>query len=258
MSDLTKVTGPSSPLEGTSAKVIAVVLIGILVAILKPWSEPTPEAATIASAEPGPTAAATTDAIAHYNPDVFGAYEPAPDWELWPAGYLVSFGFAMRIDSATAAPPVAVDTEVPGASPNASPTARPSPRPTPSRRAADGPAWPSAITITASSHLALVGINTPLGYRVGATLARLEPDGTSTAFEVIKLPSPWPTHFTVIAIDDGSGRSPRESWPTGRYRLHLRFDPGPIVRDIEIVIDQREAPAQAPTGPMAPGSGGGR
>ena len=248
MSDLTKVTGPSSPLEGTSAKVIVVLVVGILVAILKPWAGPTPPAATAASAPPAPTAAPTSDVIAHYDPGVFGVYEPSPDWELWPAGYLVSFGFAMRIDSGPKAPPpVAAGSTAPGASATPAPSARP----TTTRSVTDEPAWPSAITITASSHLALVGINTPLGYRVGATVVRLEPDGTSTAYRVMKLPSPWPAHFTVVALDDGSGRTPRENWPTGRYRLHLRFDPGPIVRDIEIEIADPEAhaPARSDTPP---------
>jgi hypothetical protein len=240
MSDLTKVTGPSSPLEGTSAKVIVVVLAGILVAVLKPWAGPAPPAATIASEPPRPTTQPSSDVIAHYDPSVFGVYEPAPDWELWPAGYLVSFGFAMRIDNGLKdPPPVAAASAAPGASSTPAQTARPAP----TRSVADEPAWPSSITITASSHLALIGINTPLGHRVSATALRLEPDGTTTAFRVLKLPSPWPTHFTVIALDDGSGRSPRESWPAGRYRLHLRFDPGPIVRDIEIDIGDSEAPA---------------
>jgi hypothetical protein len=252
MNDLTKVTGPSSPLEGTSAKVIAVVLVAILVAILKPWAGPTPPAATVASAPPRPPTQPSAAVIAHYDPGVFGAYEPAPDWELWPAGHLVSFGFAMRVNGGPRTPPVAAGSPVPGTSE----TPRVTARPTPTRAVPDEPAWPSEITITASSHLALVGINTPLGYRVNATLVRYEPDGTTTSYRVIKLPSPWPTHFTVIAMDDGSGRAPRESWPTGRYRLHLRFDPGPIVRDIEIVIDDREAPptvgSSAPASPAAP------
>jgi hypothetical protein len=236
MSDLSKVTGPSSPLEGTSAKVIVVVLVGILVAILKPWAGPAPPAATVASEPPKPTTQPSSDVIAHYDPDVFGVYEPAPDWELWPAGYLVSFGFAMRIDNGLKSPPpVAAGSPAPDGS------STPSALPSPTRTVAAEPAWPSSITITASSHLALIGINTPLGYRVSATALRLEPDGTSTAYRVLKLPSPWPTHFTVIALDDGSGRTPRESWPAGRYRLHLRFDPGPIVRDIEITIGDREA-----------------
>ncbi len=253
MRDLTKVPGPSSPLQGTSAKVIAVIVVGIVVAILKPWSGPAPPAATIASTSPGPggSPSPSADVIAHYNPEVFGVYEPAPDWELWPAGYLVSFGFAMRVDSGIPEPPPAA---VESGAPSASPTARPSPRATPTRQVADEPTWPSAITITASSHLAMVGVNTPLGYRIGATLARLEPDGTSIAYPVLRLPSPWPTHFAVIAMDDGSGRTPRESWPTGRYRLHLRFDPGPIVRDIEIVIDEREAPAPAGQTPSSNGT----
>ena len=42
MSDLIRVPGPSSPLEGRSAKVIAVIAIGILVAIVKPWATITP------------------------------------------------------------------------------------------------------------------------------------------------------------------------------------------------------------------------
>src|SRR5688572_4199876 len=108
MSDMIRVPGPSSPLEGRSAKVIAVIVIGVLVAIVKPWGTITPGPA---APRASPTASLplasprSSSAIPNYNPEVFGLYEPTPNWELWPAGYLVSFGFATRIDSGSAASP---------------------------------------------------------------------------------------------------------------------------------------------------------
>ena len=251
MSDLTRVNGPSSPLHGTSARIIGVVLVGITLAILKPWAGAGPEPA--ARSSPRPTASSapvpSTVAIANYDPSVFGEYEPEPDWELWPAGHLVSFGFAMRIDGGTrsAAPTLPSPSGEPAPSSSGPPVAptQDAGRPGAGRDAA-GPVWPSAISITASSHLALIGVNMPLGHDVRAALWRLDDDGTSTGYPVIELPSPWPKHFVVLAMDDGSGRAPRESWPTGRYRLDLWFEPGAIAREIEIDIDAREGPAPAP------------
>jgi hypothetical protein len=97
MSDLTKVSGPSSPLQGNSARLLAVILVGVLVAVIKPWGSSAPgPAADASSAVPSASTAAspTVVRIANYEPGVFGIHEPAPDWELWPAGYVVSFGFA--------------------------------------------------------------------------------------------------------------------------------------------------------------------
>ena len=51
------------------------------------------------------------------------------------------------------------------------------------------------------------------------------------------LPSPWPAHFMVVGIDDGSGTDGPAAWPAGRYALDLDIEPGGYTRTIGIVVD---------------------
>jgi hypothetical protein len=260
MDDLTPVKGPASPFEGRSAKVIAVIVIGILVALIKPWGTTTP--VPLARATAAPTTVAATpragsptpfDAFAGYDHELFGIYEPEPRWELWPAGYLVSFGYAIRIGSTgteTSPPPTA-----PGAS--ASPDR---PVATPARTARPGteePNWPATITITDGNHLGLIGVNTPLGYKITSIgIARRGPDGSDQPLEVVTPESQWPDHFTVIGLADGTGHETIENWPAGQYRLDLSFEPGAIRRSIAVVVSASSpadgGPSSAPS--ARPGS----
>jgi hypothetical protein len=156
----------------------------------------------------------------------------------------------MRIDG-EAAPPVD-----PSGAPSTHPAAEPSGSPSGPPDADGGaarPAWPSVVSITPSSHLTVVGINMPLGFDVDTALWRLGPDGSTARRAVIELPSPWPTHFTVIAMDDGTGLAPRDRWPPGRYRLDLRFEPGDISREVVIVIGDLSAGGSTPAPSTSPG-----
>jgi hypothetical protein len=244
MNDMIRVPGPSSPLEGRSAKVIAVIVIGVLVAIIKPWGTISPGPASppaTSTVAPSPVVASSSPEIPNYNPEVFGLYEPTPNWELWPAGYLVSFGFATRIDGGMAAssPPVVAPSTLP--IPRGSTAPAGSPRPTATSRdpGATQPVWPSTIRFSSGSHLSLLGINTPIGYAVTAiTVTRTDRSGLETNVATVLPPSPWPAHFTVVAIDAGNGRDPKESWEPGRYAFRLQFEPGAISRTIDIVIDE--------------------
>ena len=113
MDDLTPVKGPPTPFEGRSAKVMALVIVFLLVALIKPWGDgsqavaPPVTASATASATPvaEATSPASLDPWANYDHEIFGIYEPEPRWELWPAGYLVSFGYAIRIESTPAGAP---------------------------------------------------------------------------------------------------------------------------------------------------------
>ena len=153
MDDLTPVKGPPTPFEGRSAKVMALVIIFLLVAIIKPWGDgsqgvapPVTASATASQAPvaevPSPTA--SHDPWANYNPEIFGLYEPEPRWELWPAGYLVLVrvrdphrehaGGRARLASA----PVASGSPVP----SAGPVATPPPSASPSRSSHSRPVRP--------------------------------------------------------------------------------------------------------------------
>ena len=72
-----------------------------LIAIVKPWGSPAAPAAVV---PPPPPPTASPTARPSSGPDVFdfltfGTNEPPPGWEIWPAGNLSSFHFAMRIDA---------------------------------------------------------------------------------------------------------------------------------------------------------------
>jgi hypothetical protein len=109
MAELRPVAGPSSPVQRHVRRVIVVVVVGLLIAIAKPWgngigpstaSAPAPTAGPTATPQPSPsTPAGGYDFLA------FGTNEPPPGWELWPAGSLASYSYAMRIDMAAEAGP---------------------------------------------------------------------------------------------------------------------------------------------------------
>jgi hypothetical protein len=271
MDDLTPVKGPPTPFEGRSAKVLGLVLIALLVAIVKPWGSgseavtPTLVPASASATPAAPVAVATSatpDPWANYDHEIFGIYEPEPRWELWPAGYLVSFGYAFRIESTPAGQsPSGVASPAPGSSaaptastlpgasgkppdsvpsatvppPQASPTAVP---PVASGAPADdGPTWPATIRITDGNHLGLIGINMPLGFRVSGMGVFRTTDGADEPLDIISPASDWPSHFTIVAIADESRSEAIERWPPGTYRLELTFEPGNISRSIVIEID---------------------
>lgn len=240
MSDLKPVSRPSYLLDGLGSKVLALVGLAIIMAFLKPWgSAGTPTAApsaaleATASASPSPAPSRTPDPrdadSRRYDPLIFGDHEVPAVWGLWPAGYMVSFGFAMR------------------AEPSIPPVGGPSPAPDgPGGPAA--PVWPDAIDIPIGNHMLLLGVNTPRGYSVDEIhLTKLLPSGRGMAVPIVRPPSPWPSHFTVIGVDGGYGVSRTALWAAGRYRLDLVIEPGAIRRSIEIRVEG--APISGPSGP---------
>jgi hypothetical protein len=277
MDDLTPVKGPSNPFEGRSAKVMGLVIVFLLLALIKPWGNgeqtavlppgfssgppATPAAAAVAvAASPTPF-----DPFANYDHEIFGVYEPEPRWELWPAGYLVSFGYAIRIESTPSGAPSSVSTGVTTPAASAGPSVAPSSaRPsasvapgvsaTPPASASgapvgDEPLWPATIRITHGNELAMIGVNMPLGYRVtGIGIVRTT-GGADESLPVTTPASDWPSHFTVIALADANGGAALDHWPPGDYRLELTFEPDHIVRTIGVEI---EAPTTDEAGPGEP------
>jgi hypothetical protein len=247
MSDMIRVPGPSSPLEGRSAKIIAVIVIGVLVAIIKPWGTSAPDSAARPSPvlpSPSRTPAPSFPAVANYDPEVFGIYEPEARWELWPAGYLVSFGYAIRIDSVTTGTSAGIGPSL--APPSAS---VPPPTPVPSKPPDGGPIWPSIITVSSGSHITLLAVNTPRSYSIESIrVARIDAAAHQSEVAIVRPPSPWPDHFTIIGIDQGNGRDARADWPPGHYRVEMRFSPGPIERSVDILIDEPDGDGPAASG----------
>ena len=237
MADLQRVDGPRPPLGGHGGRAVTLMLVAILLAVLKPWggAAPTEPARPRGTPSPEPTAPpAQTAEPAPLDFRAFGANEPRPRWELWPAGYLVSFGFAMRI----ADEPVAVPTPTPsGPTGTADPSASPDLYEWPGT--GESPlAWPHEIQIPAASSLYLLGLNRPLGFEVEIVgLGRLADDGTAVPVDVVLAPTPWPTHFTIVGIAGARGSPILGPWPPGRYRLDVLIEPGRIARSISVVIE---------------------
>lgn len=232
-------------------RVIVVVLVGLLIAIAKPWgngigpssaSAPQPSLGPAATPKPSAsTLSGTYDFLA------FGTNEPPPGWELWPAGSLASYSYAMRIDMAVSAVPT---SEPAGSVGPGSPPPTPAPTPVGAPSAAGVPAsWPT-IRVPRGSILDLVGINQPLGYSVHVTgLTRIEDDGSVTRLRALLATSPWPDHFTTVGYAPRATEDAMAPWPRGRYRLELTIDPGGVRRTLEIVVEgpADTAPSRSPS-----------
>lgn len=264
MADLQPVRPPRSRLGGHGALIGTIVVLGVLLAAVKPWGGtggppaatlfPTSAAAPAATdgsvAVPAPTSSGFD---LRYRPELFGPQPPAR-WGLWPAGYLTTFGFAVAV------PPAASPGSSPPTGPGGSPTGRPFGSAVPPAGAGTGdvPAWPSRVEINEGSHLLMLGISTPVGYRVPEVeLYRSDPDGGSTLIETELLPTPWPDHFTAIGIRSRAADGSLEIWPSGRYRLDWVTDPGAVQQSIEITIqpvDDGPGASSTPVGspPVAP------
>src|SRR6188508_2603352 len=101
MTELRRVTRPSSRTDRYVGRLAVIAGVAILIAIVKPWgtdtAQPRVAAVPVATPSPTPTPSPSREPRA-YDFLAWGTNEPPPGWELWPAGTLSSFSFAMRID----------------------------------------------------------------------------------------------------------------------------------------------------------------
>ena len=241
MAQLQPVPKVPSPVAGREGAVAIALGIALLVAIVKPWgSEPgRPDPTPFTS--PTPTAADASKAVAEsreLHTALFGPFEPTPEWSIWPAGYFVSVMYVARAPRSESRASPASDV-VPGASASWSPDGAASLPPLP------GSEWPASIDVGAEDHLLWLGIDTPRGWSLdAAVLHRIEADGTVTPVAIKRVPSPWPSHFSVLALAAGGTDSSLAVWPAGDYRLELTASPGEIRHTLEIRILTTPAPEQ--------------
>jgi hypothetical protein len=221
---------PKSPTDGHLGTIGLLVVLGLVVAILKPWGSqpgttllpPPPTLAPSPAVTPVPTPDIGFGGRV-YDRSIFGEHEPEAAWGIWPAGYLTTFGFVIQVP-ATPAPP--------------SPTSLVGPSASAILGGDDaGPSWPARLDMPDGDHLLLIGIDMP----PGETLSLFEldgslPGGSSGPQSIIRLASPWPSHFAVLGIATATDAGLLEVWPPGTYQLHLSFAPGEINRTIEIQI----------------------
>jgi hypothetical protein len=255
MSELQPVRLPSPGLRSGAGFLGAFLLGALLVAIIKPWGTGGPVAAgpspSAAPAHTLPIAASPDIAgfnALDYNPAIFGLHEPEATWAIWPAGYLVTFGFVIQLSGEQGASPGPSLNPGPGSS-GPTRSAPPSGGPEPSGAAA-GPEWPARFDVPEGNHLFLIGVNTPPGFRLAShqLLLRAE-DGTfTTPWPIAEFQSPWPSHFWVLGIRDPLNASDARLivWPAGDYRLQLGFEPGGISRSIDIHIAPPVAASASP------------
>jgi hypothetical protein len=249
VAELRPVAGPSSPVLRHVRRLIIVLVLGLLVAIAKPWGTgigPSTASAPLPTVAPTPATTSTPAPVAGtYDFLAFGTNEPPPGWELWPAGRLASFTYAMRIDMAVVILPTAGPSAIGQA---ASPSPTPSPTAIGNPSAAGVPvSWPT-IRVPSGNILDLIGINCPRGYTVHVTgLTRIEPDGSFTAVRALLGTSPWPDHFTTVGYAPDPTQDAMTPWPAGHFRLELTIDPGAVDRTLDIVIES-PAPDASPEG----------
>ena len=226
MAELQPVPNKPSPVAGREGAVAVLLVIALLAVIVKPWGSMTDRADATASPFPSNTAEPSTavDKDSDLQVALFGPFEPTPEWSIWPAGYFVSVMYVAR-----------------------APRTEPGSSLAPAASAPPGAEWPARIEVGEQDHLLWLGIDTPLGFKLEtATLRRANPDGTSTIVDTRMIPSPWPSHFSVVAL-------PREStdtltvWPAGDYRLQLGVSPGDIRRTIEVSIHTVPNPEPSPS-----------
>ena len=252
MSELTPVRLGRSGVDGVARLLTAFLLGGLLVAIIKPWGSGTGAAPPASSAQPSAAAVASLlpeDIVGFsaldYDPQIFGSHEPASDWAIWPAGYLVTFGFVIQLsgDEGPSGSPAAATPTAPAATP-ATPGSSPN-------NLGPGPVWPARFDVPEGNHLFLIGVDMPQGFVLTShELLRIESGGSFTTIPSATLPSPWPSHFAVLGIRDPLAFSDTRLivWPAGDYSLKLGFEPGGYSRSILIhIAAPRVAASAAPT-----------
>lgn len=224
---------------GRSGLLTAIAVLAVLVAIAKPWAPGDagrPGGAVNASGpnpSPSPSDVNSQQDIGFnsraYDPKIFGLHEPAATWGIWPAGFLVTFGFVIQVPDV---PPAATQVPELGGPHPSQPAASPS-----DLSDESSIEWPAGFEVPDGNHLLLIGINMPVGHTVlGSALSRLDTtSGTMVQVALERLKSPWPTHFVVLALA-GATADLLTIWPAGHYRLDVTFGPEGVTRSIEIIV----------------------
>ncbi|HET9455916.1 MAG TPA: hypothetical protein VFO78_01135 [Candidatus Limnocylindrales bacterium] len=219
MASLARVPGPPSPFEGRSGRVIAIVVLGIGLAIAKPWNPPS---TTVPSGSAGPSAshrvAASTgpdSVIRTYDGASFGPEPPAPAWEIWAADRVTRVRFVGPPDgfvSSTAPPSEPAGTAVEG-----------------------GP----VIDLGPADAITALGINRPADVDLAAIrLWRFRDGHEPERIPLHERPPPWPSStFRVFVLRDARlAANTVLGWQPGLYRLDLLIDPVDRIRSLLLIV----------------------
>lgn len=241
MTETQRVQAPRPPLGGRGDIVAILLLVLVSVLILKPWGTPA------AAPRPGPNPFATPPSESAptvvqpgypYEQAIFGPFEPAAEWSIWPAGFFVSVQYVTR-----------AARETPGADESVAPTGEPQP----TGGASDQQGWPSVITIGPGDHLLWLGLDTPREWRVFDVAVWLVGDGGArSAVPAVKLPSEWGPNFTVLGLPVSPGSDRLTIWPTGSYEVVVLLEPGPVQKTFRLEILTVPPPSPTEPGSTAP------
>jgi len=256
MAQLQPVPRGPSPFAGREGPLVVVVGIALIIAIVKPWGPETggPMSSSIGSPTASASAAQASDS-SELRKELFGPFEPEQEWSIWPAGYLTTVMYVARAPrTESGASPAS-----PSVGPNTSPS---SPAvPAPSTSSPPGADWPATIVVGAGHHLLWIGINTPRGWSLdravlsrtgkdGSALRRTVKDGTASVIETRRIATPWPDHFTALALAAPGVERSLAVWPAGTYSLELWVSPGNVHRTIKIRILTAPDPAPDASSPQ--------
>ncbi len=187
------------------------VVTGLAVAVLKPWEQARAPQLALASPlgtiVPSPTAA-PPGSYRNYSTRLFGEYPRPPAYELWPAGYVVTYGISRQLPFRPAPPP------------------------------AGGVDAAGALDLGPSGIVVALGINHPAEITLrGVRLWRFGGASPPARLAIASLPSPFdlPT-FQVIGIPGPAASGSLVKWPPGLYRLDLLTSvSGDIIRQPRVV-----------------------
>lgn len=215
MAELTPVPAPRSPFDGWRGWVVSVIVIGVLVAVAKPWgSRPVDTALASPSPSPIPTSVPVVAPPIGlvFDPAVLGADLPAPEWALL---------------APTGRHPLDVL--------DAEPDGVPSETTTDDTPIVAGPVIelgssddPGAFAITHPTEVSLAAIR----------LWHFVDDGSPRRVDLARLAAPWRIrHAEVLAHRHSSMESGRVlPWDPGLYRLDLLVEPAGSVRSVMLSV----------------------
>ncbi|MGZ3641021.1 MAG: hypothetical protein ACXVAI_02025 [Candidatus Limnocylindrales bacterium] len=203
MLELRPVQQPQRRRDGLLALLMAALLIGVLLAVAKPWETVGSPVPPLALSSLQPTASATASPLPpgtyrNYSTGLFGDHPHAPAFELWAAGYYIDFGFSRVLFY--------------------------EPTPVP----ASGLDAAGALDLGTTATMTALGINHPEDVFVqGIRLWRFPAEGDPRRESIASLASPFDaTTFAVIGIPRAPGSDVLANWPAGLYRLDLLIASG--------------------------------
>ena len=236
MADLAPVPAPRSPFDGWRGWVVGIVVIGLLVAVAKPWggeprAVPAPSAAAVVAASPDASVAIPEPAEAvsqAFDLAAFGDLAPGPAWTLVTSHARTPLDLLARpIDGSGPVPSWSGDG------------------------GGEGIVAGPVIDLGTTDDLGALAIAHPDDVSLATVrLWRFATDGAGPRrVELDAVPSPWPVaHVEVLAHRDPAMAPDRVlAWEAGLYRLDLLIAPLGEVRSLMLSVRQGRATAAMPS-----------